>query len=202
MSTENNVPRIEFYQYSAEYNLRQSSPKGFKKRQKGNNKRYMYNETNNNSSYMTYCIDPLIGESNSSNMNNINNIIKSNMNMNSFYKLYKIFVPKEQDFRPKGIYSNIKDNYLNIIKQATGKNKSYIENNINNINNIHHFDALIYKINVNPTEKIIVFGDFHGSFHTFLRHLFRLHLFGVINLSTYTINKGYKIIFLGKEYGK
>ena len=45
--------------------------------------------------------------------------------------------------------------------------------------------------------KIVVFGDIHGSFHTFLRLIFRLHRLGVLNLETFKLNKNYKIIFLG-----
>lgn len=57
--------------------------------------------------------------------------------------------------------------------------------------------ALIYNLTVNSKHKIILFGDFHGSFHTFFRILCRLHRYGVINLETLEINEPYKIIFLG-----
>jgi hypothetical protein len=57
--------------------------------------------------------------------------------------------------------------------------------------------GLVYNFNMAETDKIILFGDFHGSFHTFFRILCRLHRYGVINLETLEINDPYKIIFLG-----
>ena len=57
--------------------------------------------------------------------------------------------------------------------------------------------ALIQKLVVNNNNKIILFGDLHGSFHTFFRSICRLHRYGVLNLETFTINDPYKIIFLG-----
>ncbi len=64
--------------------------------------------------------------------------------------------------------------------------------------NIHN-GAFVFNINFNISDKIICFGDFHGSFHTFIRNLFRLHLLGILDLSNgqYKINRGYRLIFLG-----
>lgn len=45
-------------------------------------------------------------------------------------------------------------------------------------------------------EKLIVFGDFHGSFATFVRHLLRFKKIGIINENG-KIKDGYSIIFLG-----
>jgi len=45
--------------------------------------------------------------------------------------------------------------------------------------------------------KIIVFGDIHGSFHTFLRLIFRLHRLGALNLDTFKVSNNFKIVFLG-----
>ncbi len=62
-----------------------------------------------------------------------------------------------------------------------------------------HYGAFVYNIELEENEKVILFGDFHGSFHTFVRHLLRLHVLGVLDLSNgkYKINDGYKIVFLG-----
>lgn len=46
-------------------------------------------------------------------------------------------------------------------------------------------------------DKIVVFGDIHGSFHTFFRLILRLHRLGVIDLETFRLKSHYKIIFLG-----
>jgi hypothetical protein len=57
--------------------------------------------------------------------------------------------------------------------------------------------AIIQQLKVNDETKIILFGDFHGSFHTFFRLLCRLHRYGIVDLNTFVINDPYKIIFLG-----
>lgn len=57
--------------------------------------------------------------------------------------------------------------------------------------------AYIFNITSVNSEKIIIIGDIHGSYHTFLRLFVRLHLFGVINFTNYKINDEYKLIFLG-----
>ena len=62
---------------------------------------------------------------------------------------------------------------------------------------IQNNTALIYNIDILKENKIILFGDFHGSFHTFFRILCRLHRYGVIDLETLKINDDNKIIFLG-----
>ena len=57
--------------------------------------------------------------------------------------------------------------------------------------------SFIYKVVLEENKKVIVFGDHHGSFHTFYRNLIRLHLMNVIDLENYKINEDYFIIFLG-----
>jgi hypothetical protein len=58
-------------------------------------------------------------------------------------------------------------------------------------------EGYIRKVNITNNDKIIIMGDFHGSFHTFFRIMLRLHIYGVLNIETYTINNNYKLIFLG-----
>jgi hypothetical protein len=58
-------------------------------------------------------------------------------------------------------------------------------------------NSYIHRVEVSPHEKIIMMGDFHGSLHTFLRHLFRFHRLGIIDLKTFKLNHGYRLIFLG-----
>jgi hypothetical protein len=61
----------------------------------------------------------------------------------------------------------------------------------------HDDDGYIRKLEITNQHKIVIFGDYHGSYHTFFRNMLRLHIFGVLNLDNYTINANYKIIFLG-----
>ena len=50
---------------------------------------------------------------------------------------------------------------------------------------------MVYKvlnIKEKQTTKFIIFGDLHGSYHTFYRHLRRLENYGVLDLKTLKIN--------------
>lgn len=95
-------------------------------------------------------------------------------------------------FNFKEKYNKIKDNF-----QASNDQNKLAED-IKTLSDLIHEDALIYNITVKEDEKIIVFGDFHGSFHTFLRHIFRLYRAGIINdLKSLRLNEGWRIIFLG-----
>ena len=57
--------------------------------------------------------------------------------------------------------------------------------------------SYIYRIHADISEKIVMMGDFHGSMHTFLRHLFRFDSLGIIDLMNLKVLNGYKLIFLG-----
>jgi len=61
----------------------------------------------------------------------------------------------------------------------------------------YHQGAVLLKMKVYKTTKIIVFGDFHGSFHTFFRHMERLMKMKIINKKTFEIQDNYILIFLG-----
>lgn len=62
-----------------------------------------------------------------------------------------------------------------------------------------HSDKKTYiqKVTVNADIKCVIFGDLHGSFHTFFRHLLRLHVYGVIDMLTLIVDKQYNLFFLG-----
>jgi hypothetical protein len=58
-------------------------------------------------------------------------------------------------------------------------------------------NSYILHLEHNNTDRIVVLGDIHGSFHTFFRILVRLHLMNILNLTTWKLNDGYKLLFLG-----
>ena len=64
-------------------------------------------------------------------------------------------------------------------------------------NNAENLCAYAQKIDAASGDKIVIMGDIHGSFHTFIRLLYRYHLYGILDLKTMKIADGYKIIFLG-----
>ncbi len=121
------------------------------------------------------------------------------LNINELYKRYLILNTKSE--WTKGPYdSKITNEILSNINGAHTINfellKTYCKDEIPNFNNMHD-GAFIMGMEVNDNDKIILFGDFHGSYHTFFRHMIRLSKFGIINLHNYKITDGYKIIFLG-----
>lgn len=149
-----------------------------------------------------------------------NKILKlySTYDIENLYNNYKEFFAKyevqdvlnERSIRK--INENLDNAIINQLKQITNlinKNskgndlfKKYIElSEINTDINIlikhNKSDSLLFNLDINKDTKIILFGDFHGSFHTFFRLLCRLHKYNIINLDTFEINNPYKIIFLG-----
>lgn len=128
--------------------------------------------------------------------------IKSTTSINNkYYKMYKNENAKHnrgqltiEDFhRFNDLVKNVNSKLLAFLDDELVSllfNESTIEMKISKT-------GYIRKIRVNNNDNIIMFGDIHGSFHTFFRNLLRLHIYGVLDLNTYTINDNYKIIFLG-----
>jgi hypothetical protein len=56
--------------------------------------------------------------------------------------------------------------------------------------------SLIIIIRPSINDKFIIFGDFHGSYQTFIRHLLRLRKMGVLDQESNLINN-YHLVFLG-----
>ena len=122
---------------------------------------------------------------------------------NKYYLKYKEDAAKSQR---KELRQNDKDLYENLLEKV---NKNMEEKLglynppikdatlIRLYTDITDTDGYIRKLEITNRHKIVIFGDHHGSYHTFFRNMLRLHIFGVLNLNTYTINVNYKIIFLG-----
>lgn len=56
-------------------------------------------------------------------------------------------------------------------------------------------ESYIYRWDVKD-DKVFIFGDLHGSFHTFFRSMMRLHYCGIIN-ENFEIKEKYRILFCG-----
>jgi hypothetical protein len=65
------------------------------------------------------------------------------------------------------------------------------------LSQLHNDYSYIQKVSYNTNKKFIIIGDIHGGLHTFIRLLFRFHIYGIIDLTTFKINPEYVIIFLG-----
>jgi hypothetical protein len=97
-------------------------------------------------------------------------------NMNTIEELYKEI--------------NIKYIFLQMKAYLT---KKYWEDEIQSESDSR---TLINIIKPLENEKFIIFGDFHGSFHTFIRHLLRLRKMNVLDDQCNIINN-FNLIFLG-----
>ena len=151
----------------------------------------------------------------------------SKENLKDFDYLYKVHRTKEINFknnqnRPFYTLDRILD-IIKIMKKTIMQIKKFhnpslnfqcnncnncsnnIPNNLINKNNINPRvnltdrlnNSYIFNIHISKNDKIVIFGDFHGSFHAFYRIFLRLHILNIIDFNNYTINDGYKIIFLG-----
>jgi hypothetical protein len=121
---------------------------------------------------------------------------------NKYYKLYKNEFAKKD--RSNQVYKFDLDTFKKLLNSTICIYKKNLINYKPSINIDKEIDMMkadnegyIRKINITNKDKIIICGDFHGSFHTFFRTILRLHIYGVLNIETYTINDNYKLIFLG-----
>jgi len=112
---------------------------------------------------------------------------------NQFYKYlyhaHRLFKPKY--FDKHNIY-NLKEEY----KLATIINKEIITDLLSTVS-LKYTKPIIQIVNANITDKFIIIGDFHGSVHSFIRILFRLHKYGVLDITTMKLNANYYLVFLG-----
>jgi hypothetical protein len=91
--------------------------------------------------------------------------------------------------------------FINILKDARNVNQkifNYLKDNN------YEEKGFIYKLEVKPSQKVIIFGDFHGSFHGFLRHIQRFIALGIITLknNNFIINPNYIILFCGDIFDR
>jgi hypothetical protein len=121
---------------------------------------------------------------------NISNSIKlPNKNKYTIKDFYNLYIhnisynSKYLYYANKYFYKLSKDSFLDYM--------IYIIDKASNIN------IQRTTIKADPEDKILIFGNFKGNFHSFFRILVRLHLKNIINLNTFKITDNYKLIFLG-----
>ena len=130
--------------------------------------------------------------------------IKSDNISNKYYSDYLNYPAKSDLDNPKYKYTNeyihklikIICKTINIL-QCRLKHALRKYNKVDQFNEITNDTGYITKINITNKHKVIVFGDNHGSYHTFFRSMLRLHLCCVIDLNTFKVNDNYIVIFLG-----
>jgi hypothetical protein len=132
-----------------------------------------------------------------------------NKNVKNYYDFYLSKLTKVKNFENSRIkfYNNENVRVVDIITTIIDANEilyGYIIHNsvIKNAERRRSLEdkiegAYIFNVNINPNEKVIIFGDFHGSYHTFFRIFTRLHIQGIIDFNNFIINEGYRLVFLG-----
>ena len=105
------------------------------------------------------------------------------------YYVHRLFKPKYFD---KDNIEKFKEEY----KLATIINKENITDLLTTISS-KYTKPTIQIVNANITDKFIIIGDFHGSVHSFIRILFRLHKYGVLDITTMKLKTNFYLVFLG-----
>lgn len=196
------IPVIEFYEYTIDnyaYANEQNKFNGFVSSNTCSTISTMNNK-NNVKNNISSCD---ILATSTDNKVNLNFSPLNNNYLEQFYKhlynSYKLFssrtglsdIATQNDiFCP--LYIN---EILNIANKLIEK-YSNLTHEIKDLINLQDY-SFIQTVNLDPQKKVIVLGDIHGSLHSFVRILFRLHRYNVINLETFTVNKQFYIIFLG-----
>ena len=185
--------------YTSKWNHEPIIPKKYKKRIKNNSTNYysIKNNDNNNkgvkfTGYGVYSPD-LITNNSETNLGN-------NIFFNKYREIYTKPVKKSiTTINCKNGYSNNNKNiFLERMNNATIANKKkYFNTDVPE--SLTHNNGFITYITVPENAKVINFGDFHGSFHTFLRIFERFKLLGIITYigDTLSIADDYYILFCG-----
>lgn len=197
------IPIIEFYEYSVENYVQANQKNRFKGFVSSNSCSVISAEKTNNvdNNNNILCCDVLAASSDDQvDLNKYplseNYLQEYIRHLYNSYKLYESrsslidITSKDDKFCP--IYIG------KIMKVIKALNTKYFDltSNINNFIQYRDY-SYVQVVDIDPQEKIAVIGDIHGSLHTFVRILFRFHRYGIIDLETFTVRKGYRIIFLG-----
>ena len=156
------------------------------------------NNTNTNNANEVYCCDILKNKPNKHNKNQSGGVLS----IEQYYDIY-LKLPIRGDINIDLYTHKIKDDILKLFDMLKNKNLEYIKTNSTLIikdkylDNIHD-GSFIFNIDLKKKENIVIFGDIHGSYHTFFRHILRLYKMNVItSLDNWTLAPNYRIIFLG-----
>lgn len=124
-------------------------------------------------------------------------------NIRDYYTMYLEYEARSNTINNKFFTPAVSTEFLSMIESATKKSMGWVNKQKgsqfirwDNISEFHT-GALIYRITVPDTSRIVIFGDIHGSYHTFFRNMARLGRLGIINFINWKINPDYRIVFIG-----
>lgn len=129
-------------------------------------------------------------------------------NRETFNEYYNTSIVRNLNIVPTNIFKfeNIKQIY-DLLQKCINNNKIKYNIDETNLNRLftssligqYKDESFIYKFKYN-NKKIITFGDFHGSYHTFFRHMERFYHKGIILYNEQGepyLNEDYVLLFLG-----
>ena len=111
-------------------------------------------------------------------------------------QFYKYLYYAHRLFKPKYFDRHNIEKFKEEYKLATIINKEIITDLLTTVSS-KYTKPIIQIINANITDKFIIIGDFHGSVHSFIRILFRLHKYGVLDITTMKLKTNFYLVFLG-----
>lgn len=114
-----------------------------------------------------------------------NDVLTENRNLQDVNKNFKFYKNKYKNNLQKGKPKSANNKYM----------RDILNNEIKLRSSGTDTESYIYRWDVN-NDKVFIFGDLHGSFHTFFRSMMRLHYCGIIN-ENFEIKEGYRILFCG-----
>ena len=190
-----NIEMFEFFYGSKYGNKTGNHPRTLKsiRQTTGNNQFYNGNKNNNTRNNKQYSPYPVYSGNVITNANNNNASLNKYSDYYNYYKKAEVTGLRTNTVNK----SNIAKLLNNAIKtQCTKYNITQSRNRFRmNEQDLEHGDAFIYRLVLRPNDKVIMFGDFHGSFHTFLRLMLRLEFMGI--LTNFRLSSGYYIVFCG-----
>lgn len=109
----------------------------------------------------------------------------------------------DKNFKDKYYTTEYIDMLYNNICLAADSGRELLRNNVGELpktstQKLHDGGFLLNLIEVNDSTQYVVFGDIHGSFHTFFRSVIRMYKMGIItDLNSLILEDNYKLVFLG-----
>jgi hypothetical protein len=127
------------------------------------------------------------------NLDSVPTFTESNMHLEFHKYLYYI----HRILKPKYFTQNNIEDKRDEYPVDTIINMTIIDNLIDKVMK-QYDDQYIQVYNVqNKNDKFIIMGDFHGGIHSFIRILFRLHKYNILDITTMKLKDNYHLIFLG-----
>ena len=177
---------IEFYEFyfgSRYFDMKQwRRPRSVPRKIKGIKRRndqnlHFYNGNKEGDYYKEYSNYPIYSHNVITHSNEVENEVNNFNKYHEYYKEQEVIKPQVRE-----TVESYKDIIILLRKAYNLQNnriEGFEEGILNNLDN-----SFIMKLNLENNDKVITFGDLHGSFHTFYRLILRLIHSGILERKT------------------